>query len=64
MEDTVAVTLEEASVPGGRGGVQKVRSAANPAERKVLQNLLGVLRKPGAKPSEVDKIVHAHLGKC
>ena len=37
------VSLEEASEPGGRRGVQKFPSAANSAERKVLQDLLGLL---------------------
>ena len=59
----VAVSLEEASEPRGRKGVQKPRSAVSPAERKVLQDLLGVLRKPEVKSSEVDKILHIHLGK-
>ena len=59
----MAVSLEEASEPGGRRGVQKFPSAASQAERKVLQDLLGLLKKPDVKSSEVDKIVHAHLGK-
>ena len=62
--NTTEVSLEEASEPSGSSGVQKFPSALRPDENKVLQDLVTVLKKPGAKSSDVDKIVHTHLGKC
>ena len=36
----------------------------NPAERKTMEDIQGLLRNPDVKTSDVDKVLHSYLGLC
>ena len=36
----------------------------NQAERKTMEDIQGLLRNPEVKTSDVDKVLHPHLGLC
>ena len=38
--------------------------ATNPAERKTVEDIQGLLRNPDVKTSDVDKVLHTYLGLC
>ena len=36
----------------------------NPAERKTMEDIQGLLRNPDVQTSDVDKVLHSYLGLC